>query len=188
MEKLTKTVTVRILDQDDDHTEVINGEIHRELSPSYEHGRAQLHVAAEVSRFGRRGPDGRSGWWFATEVTVIYAPDQGYVHDLAGWRRDGRAREPSGPQVTERPDWVCEVVSPSNWRKDVVEKYRNLHAHGVPHYWIVDPVAVRLTVFRWHADGYLQIATHAPGDRAKIEPFEAAELDVARLFGDVDGS
>jgi Uma2 family endonuclease len=186
MEKLGKTVTVDILEHYDRHAEVIDGELHQETSPSFEHGQAQFHVATELARFGKRGPDGKGGWWFATEVTVLYATDQGYVHDVAGWRKDRPGKKPTGSKVTERPDWVCEIVSPSNWRKDLVDKYRNLHTYGVPHYWIVDPVAMRLTVYRWHADGYLQIATFAPGDVARIEPFDALEIEVARLFGETD--
>lgn len=184
MKTLDEKVTVDILDQYDDHTEVINGVLHRDTSPSYEHGRAQLHIGAVLEpHYGRKGPDGKGGWWFATEVTVEYARDQGYVHDVAGWRRD-RAEKPAGTRVTLRPDWACEVISPSNWKKDVVEKYKNLHAFGVPHYWIVEPITKRLTVYRWSTDGYLQIATHEPGDRAVIEPFTTGELDVSRLFGE----
>ena len=67
-----------------------------------------------------------------------------------------------------------------------MQKRAVLHAHGVPHYWIVDLAAGRLTVLRWHADGYLVAAEVLPGERARLEPFEAVELDVSRLFGDTE--
>lgn len=35
-------------------------------------------------------------------------------------------------------------------------------------------------------DGYLIAVTAEPGERARLEPFDAIELEVARLFGDID--
>jgi hypothetical protein len=60
-----------------------------------------------------------------------------------------------------------------------------LHAQGVPHDWIVDLDAPLLTVLRHHADGYLIVTTCAPGEVARLEPLDAVELDVAKLFGDI---
>ena len=37
---------------------------------------------------GGGGPGGTGGWWIATEVSVVYAGDQGFRHDVAGWRKD----------------------------------------------------------------------------------------------------
>ncbi len=182
-----KRVTVDALDSfdDDDRVEIINGGIVREAMTTFEHSDAQLGIGTEVrSRFGGRGPDGR-GWWIGTEGTVVYGNDQGYRHDLAGWRKERVTKRPCGPRIGERPDWVCEILS-KNRSKDLVEKRAVLHEHGVPHYWIMDLAPPRLTVLRHHADAYLLVAELAPGDRARIEPFEAVELEVARLFGDIE--
>ena len=84
-----------------------------------------------------------------------------------------------------RPEWVCEVLS-TNRNKDLVDKRRVLHQHGVPHYWIVDLEEPLLTVLRHHSDGYLIVSTVAPGERARLEPFDAVELEVTRLFGDLE--
>ena len=181
-----KRVTVEVLDEydDDDRVEVIGGELVRDAMTTFEHSDAQAALAAELKpRFGGRGPDGK-GWWIGTEVTVIYADDQGFRHDLAGWRKERVPQRPRGPRVTERPDWVCEILS-TNRRKDLVDKRTTLHAYGVQHYWVMDVDALRLTVLRHHPDGYLLVGEHGPGDRARIEPFEAVELDVSRLFGDL---
>jgi Uma2 family endonuclease len=183
-----KPVTVEILNDfdDDDRVEVVGGELVRDAITTFEHSDAQLATGTELRiRFGGRGPDGRGGWWIGTEVTIIYANDEGFRHDLAGWRKQSTPKRPRGPRVTERPDWVCEILS-TNRRKDLVHKRAVLHAHGVGHYWIMDVDVMRLTVLRHHADGYLVAAEHVPGDRARIEPFDAVELDVSRLFGDIE--
>jgi Uma2 family endonuclease len=85
------------------------------------------------------------------------------------------------------PDWVCEVLS-SNRTNDLVKKKRLYHQHRVAHYWIVDPVAETLLVYRWTADGYLEVLAAARGERARAEPFEALELEVGVLFGDDEES
>jgi hypothetical protein len=60
-----------------------------------------------------------------------------------------------------------------------------LHEHGVSHCWIVDLEAPLLTVLRHHPDGYLIVATVAPGETARLEPFHEIEVELSRLFGDL---
>ena len=181
-----KPVTANVLDEldPDDRAEVIDGELVRDAMTTFEHSDAQLGLGTELrSRFGGHGPDG-DGWWIGTEVTVVYSQTEAFRHDLAGWRKRRVPERPRGPRVTERPDWVCEILS-TNRRKDLVAKRSALHAHGVGHYWIMDLEPLELTVLRHHADGYLLVAKLFPGDRARVEPFGAVELDVTRLFGDI---
>ncbi len=180
--------TVDALDAlpDDERVELIDGTLVYETT-SFEHGDAQSSLGGEIkSRFGGDGPGGGvSGWWIGSEVTVEYAATQAFRHDVAGWRKDRVPERPVGRRVRVRPDWVCEILS-TNKRKDLVEKRAVLQARGVPHYWIVDLHVPLLTVLRLGNDGYVIAATVAPGETARVEPFEAVELDVARLFGDVE--
>jgi Uma2 family endonuclease len=97
------------------------------------HGRALLRLGASVtSRFDRK-PGGKfpGGWWIVSDVAVQF---EGEVlrPDLAGWRRDLVEAFPLDRPVTIRPDWVCEIVSPSNARTDRVLKLRSYHAAQVP--------------------------------------------------------
>jgi len=165
--------------------ELIDGELVYDAMTGFEHGDAQASIGGELKlRFRGSGPPGGAGgWWIATEVDVAYA------HPGFAPRRLGLAQVPSrraslGPRVTVRPDWVCEILS-SNRNKDLVEKRRVLHEHGVSHYWIVDLEAPLLTVLRHHPDGYLIVATVAPGEPVRLEPFQEIELEVSRLLGDL---
>lgn len=117
-----------------------------------------------------------------SEVEVQYEAHQVYRHDLVGWRRDRTPRRPAGSPVTVRPDWVCEVLSPSDASNDVVKKLRTLQRHEVPHYWLLDPQNRTLTVLRWTAEGYLTALTAGGSDRLRAEPFEAVEVDLELLF------
>jgi Uma2 family endonuclease len=85
--------------------------------------------------------------------------------------------------VRVRPDWVCEILSPSTARYDIVQKQRTLHAHLVPHYWILDPEHETLTVLRYAEAAYLRVLDAGLGDVVRAEPFEAVEIAVSELSG-----
>jgi Uma2 family endonuclease len=183
-----KILTVEALDAvpDSERAELIDGALVYEAMTSFEHGDAQSSLAAEIKqRFGGGGGSDRPAWWIATEVTVEYEAAQAFRHDVAGWRKDRVPKRPVGRRVKTLPDWACEILS-TNKKKDLVDKRRVLHAHEVPHYWIVDLDARVLTVLRWNREGYILAATVSPGERAALEPFDAVELDVTKLFGDLD--
>lgn len=168
--------------------ELIDGELVRKAMPSFEHGDAQSALASHIKGPFQRRPGGAypGGWWIGTEVEIELAPTQVYRPDIAGWRRDRVPNRPSGSPVSIRPDWICEVLSPSNPGTDRVKKLNQYHRLRVPHYWIVDPMEKALSVFRWTADGYLLVLAADRGARVRAEPFDAVELPVGSLFGEED--
>ena len=168
---------------DERAVELVDGELVEKAAPSFEHGEAQAQVAGQLTnRFGGPPRGGAGGWWIGTEVDVQYA-DQLFRHDVVGWRRDRAAARPTGRPVEMRPDWVCEVLSPSNAATDSVRKLRTLHGHGVPHYWLVDPDRKTLTVLRWQDEGYLTLLTAEAGEVVRAEPFQSMELRTGPIFG-----
>ena len=171
----------------DARAEVIAGVVEPKAAPSYEHGDAQSAIAYSLrGPFHRGGGGGGApgGWWLGTEVEIELETHEVYVPDLVGWRRDRVSERPSGRPVRIRPDWVCEIISPSTASRDRVLKHRVFHRSGVPHYWIVDPDAKTLAVHRWRDDGYLVVLTAGADDpRVRAEPFDAIELPLAVIFG-----
>jgi Uma2 family endonuclease len=164
--------------------EVIHGAIVEKAATSFEHGSSQAGLSSALLRRFHRKPGGRwpGGWWFATEAEVQYETHEIFAHDLAGWRRDRTPERPSGRPVLLRPDWVCELVSPSNAKHDRVDKLQVLYRHGAPYYWIADPIEHVLTVHRWTENGYLVVLAAKAGDAVRGEPFDAVELRVSALF------
>jgi Uma2 family endonuclease len=165
--------------------ELIDGELIEKGAASGEHGGTQLDLATALnSRFGRR-PGGRwpGGWWFATEVEILFPGGQVLRPDIVGWRRERVPQRPTGVPVTELPDWVCEILS-TNRRNDLVKKKRIYHQSRVPHYWIIDPLEETLAVHRWGPDGYIEVLAAQRGERVRAEPFDAVELHVGVFFGD----
>ncbi len=76
----------------------------------------------------------------------------------------------------------------SNRADDLVTKMRLYHASKVPHYWVIDPGAETLAVYRWQEEGYLHVISAEKGESVRAEPFDAVELSVGVLFGDDDES
>ena len=181
---LTKLATAADLTADG-RAEIIQGAVVQKASPSPGHGRLQLNFGTVLGRRFERKPGGRwpGGWWLGSEIETEYETHEVYLHDVTGWRRDRVPVFPSERPVRTRPDWACELLSPSNSRHDRVGKLKVLHANGVPHYWLVDPVEQTLTVHRCEPGGYLVVLTAAAGETVRAEPFEAVELSLSVLFG-----
>jgi Uma2 family endonuclease len=166
------------------HHELIGGELVEKAVPSPEHGTAQRKLGALVDPFDHR-PGGRwpGGWWLMTEVEVQFAISETYRPDLVGWRRDRVPERPRGIPISIRPDWIGEIVSPSNSGVDRVTKLNAYHRFEVPHYWILDPVDETLSAFRWTAAGYLLVVAARTGERVRAEPFDAVELEIGAIVG-----
>jgi Uma2 family endonuclease len=171
---------------EDVRAEVIAGAVVTPPSPLPRHARAQRALGRFVGGpydddDGRGGP---GGWWILLEVDVRLSPNDIVRPDLAGWRRERLARPWDLRPIDVVPDWVCEVVSPSNAAQDRVRK-RELYArHGVPFYWLVDPGERTLEALRLDAAtrAWVEVGAYDDGSIARIAPFEAIELEVQRLF------
>jgi hypothetical protein len=166
--------------------ELIGGAVVPREAARVAHGLAQSQAAAALGPFNGRsgGSSGPGGWWIPAEVEVTYAKTaEVYRHDLVGFRRDRLAKCPTEWPVRDRPDWACEILSPSTARFDVVKKQRTLHEHGVPHYWLLDPDAQTLVVYRHGPDGYVNVLSAAAPERVHAEPFGEIELDLDRVLG-----
>ncbi len=164
--------------------ELIAGEIVPKASPSAEHGTAQRRLGTMVDPFDRRpGGTRPGGWWLMTEVEVQFTTYETYRPDLVGWRRDRVPERPRGTPVAIRPDWIGEILSPTNAGQDRVTKLNAYHLYEVPHYWIIDPIDETLSAFRWTPDGYLLVVAARAEERVRVEPFDAIELEISEIFG-----
>jgi Uma2 family endonuclease len=56
---------------------------------------------------------------------------------------------------------------------------------GVQYAWLLHPIYRSLEVFRLRTDELVSVATHVGNQRVRAEPFDAIELDLARIWRDV---
>jgi Uma2 family endonuclease len=131
-----------------------------------------------------RGRGGPGGWIILFEPELHVAGGEVLVPDLAGWRRDRLAVIPE-EHFEISPDWVCEVLSPTTEKRDRIQKMRIYAAWGVSYAWLVHPRRRTLEAFKLRDGKWVTIATLNDDDRARIEPFDAIELDLAQLWADL---
>lgn len=168
-----------------ERVELIRGTLVEKAAPTREHAGAQLGLAVRLANPFQRKPGGRwpGGWWFLREVD-IQLDEELFRPDIAGWRRDRNSALPPGRSLQVRPDWICEILSPSNETRDRVDKMQSYFAAGVPHYWLANPVERVLEVYRRTDLAYALVLSAKSGQKIRAEPFDAVELRVDELFGD----
>jgi hypothetical protein len=123
------------------------------------------------------------GWWILFEPELHFGDDV-LVPDLAGWRCERLPKIPNAAALSLPPDWLCEVISPSSVRHDRIAKMRAYARNGVAAVWLVDPIARTVENHRLDGGRWLVVSTHAGDETARIEPFDAIELRLARWWID----
>ena len=161
--------------------EIVDGVLHTSPRPAMLHALATSSLGNDLAgpfQFGRGGP---GGWWIIDEPELHFGEDI-LVPDLAGWRRERMPDFPDTAYSTLAPDWVCEVLSPSTRRLDLLGK-RPIHAReGVGHMWVVDPKDRTLEAFELRGEQWVLIATAKDDDPVEIRPFEAVTFSLGDLW------
>lgn len=81
------------------------------------------------------------------------------------------------------PDFVVEVLSPSNFRHDRLVKYNLYMRAKVREYWIVDPREKTVEVYLLDENGYLKLSEiYGENDTAKITVLNDCPIDLKRVF------
>ena len=164
--------------------EIIGGELRLSNRPAGPATAAASVIGEELGPPFKRGRGGPGGWIILDEPE-LHLGDAVVVPDLAGWRRERMPMIPDEAFFSVTPDWVCEVLSPSTERTDRAEKMPLYASAGVGHAWLVHPRRRTLELFRIHEGKWLAHAVYKDEDKARIEPFDAIEFDLALLWADV---
>jgi Uma2 family endonuclease len=167
----------------EERCELIEGDLVYKTLPSADHSYSQNAITTIITseyHYKRKGP---KGWWIGTEISVAYGERRvnGFIHDLAGWKKENYPEKPRGKKVLERPDWVCEILS-SNKKNDLDTKKWVLHEHKVPFYWIVDLELEMIFVLEWAEKGYTIIVDACKDQKRILPPFDM-EFNVSMLLG-----
>jgi len=164
--------------------EIIDGELIVSPRPASRHTHAATLLGADVVGPFHRDPgdpDGPGGWWILLGPELHFGDDV-VVPDWAGWRRERMAVFPNTPYFTLAPDWVCEVISPSTARIDRSRKMHIYARQGVAYLWFVGPLLQTVEVYRLEAGRWVVVVTHGGDEAARVAPFDAVELRLARWW------
>lgn len=162
--------------EDNLRREIIDGELIVTAAPYLRHQQVLLELAVLFSTHLKSYGGGRV---FIAPADVVFSdvnvvePDLLFVPD----DRQGILTEKNIQGV---PALVVEVVSDT--RMDRVRK-RDLYARfGVPDYWIVDPEADRVEVYRLTGDAYAKPEILEPGETLTYDGLPGFAIDLRQLF------
>jgi Uma2 family endonuclease len=162
--------------------EILDGELFLSPRPAPRHAVASTRLAGVLVPFDD-GPGGPGGWRILFEPELHFGEDV-VVPDLGGWRRERLPAIPDTAFFSLAPDWICEVLSPATERIDRGRKLRIYARAGVAHAWFVNPVERTLEVLRLRDGAWTIVGVCSGSDTVRVEPFDAIELALGRLWVD----
>jgi Uma2 family endonuclease len=151
------------LPDDDGNTyELIEGELIVSSAPSLRHQRVIKNLAHFIQGHLDENPIGEV---FPTPG-VIFDTHNGVVPDLVYLTNEQLERVGAEPHVHFAPALAVEVVSPGreNARRDRVKKLRLYGKFGVGEYWVADPEARALEIYRRGDEGSLSLVETLTGE------------------------
>jgi Uma2 family endonuclease len=162
-----------------DHYELVRGRIVPMPQPSFDHGTVEANITGEVyiflktHRLGRLC-GGEAGVYTKRNPDTVRGTDMMYITNERLAKRDTTLRYPD-----VAPDWITEVLSPSNTKPQVDEKLEEYFAIDVRMVWLADPDARCVHVYRSMTD----IRTfHEPDTITGEDVLPGFSVQVAQIF------
>jgi len=162
--------------------EIIEGVLYTMTRPRARHQRSAFAVGSRLHDPFDRGRDGPGGWWIMVEPGIELPGTPELAPDIAGWRRERLPELPVDTAIRVVPDWVCEVLSPTTRRHDLLVKKPYYARIGVPFHWLVDSEARTVTAYRLETGRWVDLGTWGDEIDARIVPFDEVPIDVTALW------
>ena len=80
------------------------------------------------------------------------------------------------------PDWIIEIVSPGNTKKEMQLKFDLYEENGVKEYWIVHPGDTTVTVFQLKENKYQFKKYYVKGDKIPCDLFKGLKINSNLIF------
>ena len=156
--------------------EIIDGKVYVTPSPNVRHQDRVGRLYLAVATFLEAHPLGRV---FVAPLDVLLDEHTIVEPDLIVVG-DDRLDIIEQANIVGAPSLLVEVLSDP--RTDRVRKRAVYERNGVPEYWIVDPQADRVEVYRIAGAAYGKPTIVEPGDTLGTELLPGLRIDVGRLF------
>jgi Uma2 family endonuclease len=168
--------------------EIIDGVLYTMPRPRPRHQGVLGAVYGDLRGPFQLGRGGPGGWLILPEpgIELVDAPE--ISPDVAGWRRERLAALPKDEPIRLVPDWVCEVLSPSTRRYDLLIKRPFYARIGVAFVWYLDLDASTLTASRNLQGAWVEVGVFGDERAAHIPPFDAIEIDVASWWSSMEAA
>ena len=162
--------------------EIIEDMLYTQPRPRMRHSRAGLRLGGRISEAYDLEPENTSGWWIAMEPGIELPRSPEIAPDLAGWRRERLRPPPPREPIRVVPDWVCEVLSPSNRTYDREIKFPYYARLGVAHLWVIDTDTHTVEIKSLVDHQWTDTAVFADAEILSAEPFKELKIPLATLW------
>lgn len=171
--------------QFEDRVELIRGWISRMSGPLRRHQKISFNLSLEIGNYLKNKPCEVYDAPFDVRLVnkrksapdnTIYSvvqPDIMVVCDLEKLDDKG---------CVGAPDWIIEILSPSNSKKEVKLKYALYEENGVREYWVVYPEYEQVDVFDLVGDKFLFRGFYTKGDKIPVGIFDGFCVDSDEVF------
>jgi Uma2 family endonuclease len=166
-----------VMPDDGKRREILDGELVVSPSPLLFHQRIVRRLFEAFVRYLDRHPIGEI---FVSPLDVIFDDLDVLEPDLIFVRNDNRGILQDW--IRGVPDLVIEVLSPGSVSVDRGPKLKAYARFGVPEYWIVDPDARAIEVYRQSDGGYELASVFGEGDFLASPLLPQFVLPVAQVF------
>ncbi|HEV2107853.1 MAG TPA: Uma2 family endonuclease [Thermomicrobiales bacterium] len=164
--------------------EILGGELFVSPSPNIAH---QVVLYELYLRLAMHVRERDLGYLLAGPVDVRRSEYEVVVPDILFVRKERAHIIRLGEQsITEPPDLMVEVVSPSSQRRDRTQKLALYAAFGVQEYWIVDPLRRAFAAFSLRDGTYEPLPEERGVFRSRV--VEGFEINLADLFRVLDSN
>lgn len=165
------------LPEDGRRYEIIDGELYVSPSPRSIHQALSKRLQFLLYPLELAG----HGWVYVAPMDVIMPGASPVQPDLIFVGQEQRSIM-TVANICGVPMLLGEILSPKGARYDRVTKLNKYAQCGVPHYWILDPVARTLEVMTLENDTYRLLAALEPGQSFRHGRFFDVLLDIDDLF------
>ncbi len=164
---LTTDDLTALPDDDGNIYELIEGELIVSSAPSLTHQRVIKNLTRDLANYLEQNPTGE----VVPTPGVIFDGHNSVIPDIVSVTNEQLERIGSEPHIKLAPALAVEVVSPGreNARRDRVRKLRAYGKFGVGEYWVADPGAKSIEVYR-PTGGALALSATVGGDEEITSP------------------
>lgn len=158
--------------------EFINGEIIFHSPAKLRHLAVSTNLTSLLSTHVR---DKKLGF-VGVEKLMIRLTRNDYEPDICFFKKDRADAFTQDQMLFPAPDFIVEILSDSTEKNDRGIKYIDYAAHGVPEYWIIDPLKQTAEKYLLQQGKYtLEVKLHAEG-RLQSDVVDGFVLELKELF------
>ena len=165
----------------EERVELLKGKLFKMSVPSINHQRVSRKLSTKIDNYleGKRcevfsapfdvvlkNPNGEDNTVLQPDLCVVCDPEK-----LA-----------DGKRCYGAPDWVLEIVSPSNVEKELSKKMHIYEEAGVAEYWVLRPEEKELDIFVLQDNGYIGLKPRFAGEVVSPQKFPDLQINLSEIF------